>query len=351
MKAARLHGRADIRIDEIPEPATRPGTVKVEVEWCGICGSDLNEYVDGPKYVPAPGAPHPLTGETVPITMGHEFAGVVVELGEGVGDLSLGDRVVVEPYIVCGKCDACQRNRYNVCASQGFVGLSGLGGGFSRFVVAERRWIHPLRGLSTEVGALVEPLAVARHAIRLSGAIAGDTALVFGAGPIGLLTSAALNAVGVSEVIMVARPGARQGKAHLAGATHVLDPTDGSVVEAVLDLTQGRGADVSFECAGADTALASALRATRAGGTCVNVAIWGHTPRVPMNVLVLREVSLVGSLAYANDHPATIEMIEDGRIDPLPFVTGRIQLEDIVVAGFDELVNNRAEHVKILVQP
>jgi (R,R)-butanediol dehydrogenase/meso-butanediol dehydrogenase/diacetyl reductase len=83
----------------------------------------------------------------------------------------------------------------------------------------------------------------------------------------------------------------------------------------------------------------------------VNVAIWGHTPRVPMNVLVLREVSLVGSLAYANDHPATIEMIEDGRIDPLPFVTGRIQLEDIVVAGFDELVNNRAEHVKILVQP
>lgn len=164
MKAARFYGPGDIRIDDVREPATRPGTVKVEVEWCGICGTDLHEYLEGPIFAPAEGTPHPLTGETVPITLGHEFAGVVRELGDGVGDLRVGDRVVVEPYLVCGRCDPCLRGMYNVCQSLGFVGLSGGGGGFSQFVVAERRWIHPLGELGTDVGALIEPLAVAYHA-------------------------------------------------------------------------------------------------------------------------------------------------------------------------------------------
>lgn len=203
MKAARFYGPGDIRIDNVTEPATRPGTVKVEVEWCGICGTDLHEYLEGPIFAPAEGAPHPLTGETVPITLGHEFAGVVRELGDGVNDLRVGDRVVVEPYLVCGRCDPCQRGMYNVCQSLGFVDLSGGGGGFSQFVVAERRWIHPLGELGTDVGALIEPLAVAYHAVRLSGARPGGTAIVFGAGPIGLVTTAVLRAVGTESIIVV----------------------------------------------------------------------------------------------------------------------------------------------------
>lgn len=122
----------------------RPGTVKVQVESAGICGTDLHEYLEGPIFAPTPDAPHPLTSESIPITLGHEFAGVVAEIGEGVDDVRLGDRVVVEPYLVCGRCDACSTGRYNVCATLGFVGLSGGGGGFWQFVVAERRWIHPL---------------------------------------------------------------------------------------------------------------------------------------------------------------------------------------------------------------
>ncbi len=99
--------------DDIPEPRTRPGTVKVEVEWCGICRTDLHEYLEGPIFAPAADAPHPLTGETVPITLGHEFAGVVHEVGDGVDDVHVGDRVAVEPYIICGHCDACARGKYN----------------------------------------------------------------------------------------------------------------------------------------------------------------------------------------------------------------------------------------------
>lgn len=351
MKAARFHGRGDIRIDDVPEPATRPGTVKVEVEWCGICGTDLHEYLDGPIFAPTPEAPHPLTGESYPMQLGHEFAGVVVELGEGVSDLRLGDRVVVEPYIVCGRCDACQQGRYNVCASLGFVGLSGGGGGFSRYVVAERRWIHPLGELGTDVGALVEPLAVAYHGVRLSGVRPGQTGVVFGAGPIGLVTAASLRAVGVEEVFVVEPAAVRKAKAPGAGATAVIDPNDGDVVEAVMELTKGRGADVAFECAGVDAVLASAIRATRVGGTVVNLAIWGHNASVAMNDLVFREVSVVGSLAYCNDHADTIRLIQDGKVDPYQFITGRIGLDDIVEKGFKELIENKEENVKILVQP
>ena len=351
MKAARFHGRGDIRVDEVPEPQVRPGTVLVEVEWCGICGSDLHEYLEGPIFVPTAEAPHPLTGESMPVTLGHEFAGVVAEVGAGVDDVRVGDRVVVEPYVVCGRCDACRQGRYNVCRTLGFVGLSGGGGGFSRYVVAERRWIHPLGDLGTDVGALIEPLAVAYHAVRLSGARPGQSAVVFGAGPIGLVTTAALTAAGVEQVVVVEPAEARKQKAGVAGAATVLDPRSVEVVEAVDELTEGRGADVTFECAGVDQVLATAIRSTRVGGTCVNVAIWGHEARVAMNDLVFREVSVLGSLAYAHDHPATIEMVAAGRVDPFQFITGRIALDDIVEQGFRELIDNKEENVKILVQP
>jgi len=284
MKAARFYGPGDIRIDDVPEPTTQPGTVKVEVEWAGICGTDLHEYLEGPIFAPTADAPHPLTGESVPITLGHEFAGVVAEVGAGVDRVRVGDRVAVEPYIICGTCDACTQGRYNVCATLGFVGLSGYGGGFAQFVV-------------------VEPAQV------------------------------------------------RKAKAPVAGATHVLDPTTTDVVAEVHELTKGRGADVSFECAGIDAVLASAIRSTRAGGTVVNVAIWGHEASVAMNDLVFREVNVLGSLAYANDHPATIEMVASGKVDPFQFITGRIELDDIVAKGFDELISNKEENVKILVRP
>jgi (R,R)-butanediol dehydrogenase/meso-butanediol dehydrogenase/diacetyl reductase len=351
MKAARFHGPGDIRIDDVPEPLVRPGAVKVEVEWCGICGTDLHEYLEGPIFAPPANAPHPLTGETVPITLGHEFAGVVHEVGDGVDGVRVGDRVAVEPYIICGRCDACQQGRYNVCQTLGFVGLSGYGGGFSQFVVAEQRWIHPLGDLGTDVGALVEPLAVAHHAVRLSGARPDQTALVFGAGPIGLVTTAALRAAGVEQIIVVEPADVRKAKAPGAGADHVLDPAQTDVVAEVMELTKGRGADVSFECAGIDAVLKSAILATRAGGTCVNVAIWGHEASVAMNDLVFREVNLLGSLAYAGDHPATIEMIASGKVDPFQFITGRIDLADIVSDGFEQLISHKEENVKILVHP
>lgn len=351
MKAARFHGRGDIRIDDVPDPQVGPGQVEVSVDWCGICGTDLHEFLEGPIFIPQKGAPHPITGSELPVVMGHEFAGVVSAVGSGVADVREGDRVAVEPYYVCGECVACTAGRYNICRKLGFVGLSGQDGGFAERCVVDARWVHPLGDLPTDIGALVEPLAVGYHAVRLSGLRPGGTAAVFGAGPIGLVTTAALKAAGAGRLIVVEPAAARKAKAAGAGADEVLDPTGTDVPDAIRDLTAGAGADVAFECAGVDAVLAAAIGSVRPGGTVVNVAIWGHVPQVAMNDLVLSEVSVIGSLAYCGDHADTIALLRDGKVDAQQFITGRIGLTDLVDGGFRELIDNKEENVKILVSP
>ncbi len=156
-------------------------------------------------------------------------------LGDGVGDgrsgLRVGDKVVVEPYIVCGRCDACRTGSYNVCATLGFVGLSGYGGGFSQYVVAEERWIHPLGDLGTDVGALIEPLAVAYHAVTAVRCTTGTDGARVRCGPDRAGDDGALRAAGVEDVIVVEPADVRKAKAPGAGATHVLDPTATDITE------------------------------------------------------------------------------------------------------------------------
>lgn len=351
MKAARFHGRGDVRVEDVPASDPGPGQVQVAVEWCGICGTDLHEFLDGPIFTPTPQAPHPLTGGAIPITLGHEFSGVVAGVGSGVTGVKEGDRVVVEPYDVCGTCVACRAGRYNVCRQLGFIGLDGDQGGFAERMVVDQRWVHGIEGLTTEQGALVEPLAVGYHATKLSGIEKGQTAAVFGSGPIGLVTAAALRAAGAGQIVVVEPADARKAKAPGAGADHVLDPTEVDVPEAIRELTDGAGADVTFECAGLDPVLAQAVASTRPGGTCVNVSIWGHPATFDVNSLVFSEIRLIGSLAYAGRHPEVIDLIRDGVVDVEQFITGRIALDDIVDQGFRELIDHKETNVKILVHP
>lgn len=354
MKATRFHGKEDIRTEQIPEPELLPGSVKVKVEWTGICGTDLHEYEEGAIFCPKPGHPHPLTGETVPVVLGHELAGVVHDVGEGVTGLSVGDRVAVEPFILCGECEYCRAGeQYNLCPRAGYYGLSGRGGGFAEYVVVrDPAMVHPLGVLSTEVGALVEPLAVAHHAVRRSGAKPGDTAVVFGAGPIGIFVTLILRAVGVTEIYNVEISTIRKEKVRAAGSTLVIDPTGEDVVSRVRELTGGRGVDVAFECVAASSALQAAMDATRSGGTVVNVSIWSHNADINLFGLTMRELNLVGTSAYANDHAAVITLLQQGKItDVEQFITGRVAVEDVVEHGFKQLVHNKEENVKILVHP
>ncbi len=351
MKAARFHGRKDIRIQDIAEPVLRPGAVAIDVAWCGICGTDLHEYLEGPIFIPSAGHPHPLSHEEEPVTMGHEFSGTITALGAGVTGLEVGQNVVVEPYFACGECTPCLADRYNLCVKMGFIGLAGGGGGLSEKIVVEQRWVHPVGTIPLDQAALIEPLAVGHHAFVRSGAKAGDVAFVGGAGPIGLLLCAVLKAEGLT-VIVSELSEARKSIARSTGvADHVLDPSKENVVARVHQLTGGQGADVGFECSSVDAVLDQLLDGVRPGGVVVNVSIWGHRAAVDMQKLVLKEIDLRGTIAYVRDHPATIKLVLDGKIDLAPFISARIPLNRLVEDGFETLIDHKDTAVKVIVHP
>ncbi|MFA3899677.1 MULTISPECIES: 2,3-butanediol dehydrogenase [unclassified Rhodococcus (in: high G+C Gram-positive bacteria)] len=350
MKAARFHGQKDIRIEEIPEPELRPGTVKLKVAWCGICGTDLHEYLEGPIFISAPGHPHPLSHENAPVTMGHEFSGTVEEVGEGVTDVEVGENVVVEPYFVCNECAPCKAGNYHLCTKMGFIGLAGGGGGLSEKVVVDRRWIHKIGNIPLDEAALIEPLSVAHHAVVRSGAESGTVAIVGGAGPIGLLVAAVLKGLGVTTIVTELSE-ARKAKALSSGvADYVIDPTTEDVKARVLELSGGIGADIGFECAGVNAVLDTMLDTVRPAGVVVNVSIWGKPATIDMQKLVLKEIDLRGTIAYVRDHEAVIKMVQDGVVDLAPFITGRIQLEELISEGFTTLIEHNDTAVKILVR-
>ncbi|TFC35768.1 2,3-butanediol dehydrogenase [Cryobacterium sp. TMT2-42-4] len=351
MKAARFHGQKDVRIENIKEPETRSGTVKIAVAWCGICGTDLHEYLDGPIFISAPGHPHPLSHESLPVTMGHEFSGTIEEVGDGVEGLTVGDNVVVEPYFVCNECPPCKAGNYHLCEKMGFIGLAGGGGGLSEKIVVDQRWVHPIGDLPLDEAALIEPLSVAHHAVVRSGAKAGDVALIGGAGPIGLLTAAILKGIGVTTIMSELSTARKEKSLSSGAADYVVDPTTENVKARVLELTGGVGADVAFECAGVNIVLDTLLDALRPAGVLVNVSIWGHPATVDMQKIVLKEIDLRGTIAYARDHEETISLVTSGKIDLKPFITGRIALDDLISEGFDTLINHNDTAVKILVHP
>jgi (R,R)-butanediol dehydrogenase/meso-butanediol dehydrogenase/diacetyl reductase len=352
MKAAVFHGPRDVRLEDVPEPEVRPGNVKVKVDWCGICGTDLHEYLAGPIFIPPPGSPHPITGETLPLTLGHEFAGEVVDVGSEVDGIATGDRVAIEPVYRCGECAACRRGLPNLCEQLGFYGLMGGGGGMSEYAVMPSYMVHGLPdGLTSEQGALVEPIAVGLRAVRRAGVRAGQSAVVFGGGPIGAVTVQCLRALGAGQVIVVEVAQARKDKALQIGADAVIDPTEEDAVARVRELTGGEGSDHSFDAAGIQETLRTALGATRKGGTVTIISIWEGPVEIDPNQIVLSELHVVGTIAYTpQDFADTITMLRDGSIATDAIVTERIGLSDIVAGGFEELTDHKDRHVKILVR-
>lgn len=351
MKAARYYDQKDIRIEDIPEPELKPGTVAIDVAWCGICGTDLHEYLEGPIFVPPKGHPHPISGEEAPVTLGHEFSGTITALGEGVTGLEVGQNVIVEPYIIGEDVDTGEGSSYQLSENMNFIGLGGRGGGLSEKIVVEQRWVHPVGDIPLDEAALIEPLSVGHHAYVRSGASEGDVAIVGGAGPIGLLTAGVLKASGLTVYISELSE-ARKEMARTTGvADEVFDPREVDVAEKVRELTDGKGADVGFECSSVPVVLDMLIDAVKPGGVIVNVSIWGRKPEVDMPNLVLKEIDLRGTIGYSNDHPATIKLVQEGKLDLSKFITGRIKLDELVDKGFDQLINNNEKHVKILVNP
>lgn len=355
MKAAVFHGREDLRVEEIDPGEVDANDVRVDLRAAGICGSDLHEYAAGPIFIPDE-TPHPVTGDVAPVPMGHEFAGIVSEVGTDVETVQEGDAVAVNPIVWCGTCRYCDEGKYHLCKNGGFIGLSGGGGGFAEETVVPAESAVPLpEGMSVERGALVEPLTVGVHAVRKANVRAGDSVAVFGSGPIGQGVIQAAQAAGAADIYVSEPQETRADMAAQSGADAVIDPTETDPVEHITAETNG-GADTTFEVAGVEQTVRQAITTAKHDGRVTIVSIFEDEVSIHPNDVVLGERTVSGTLAYQGGPRSTasfgrtIRMIQQGQLEPELLVTSRIALDDIVDEGFERLLSDKDE-VKMLVEP
>ncbi|MDG4663448.1 2,3-butanediol dehydrogenase [Mycobacterium sp. 236(2023)] len=346
MRAAVYYGPNKVMIDDVDEPDVRPGTVKLKVGFNGICGTDLHEYYAGPIFVPT--APHPLTGAQLPLTMGHEFSGTITAVGDGVTGWSEGDRVAVEPIYQCHRCGPCRAGNYNVCQQIGFHGLMS-DGGMAEYTVVPTSMLHKLPdNVSLELGALVEPMSVAYHAATLGDVRPGDTAMVFGAGPIGIGLWFALRCKGLEDVFVVEPSPVRRAAIEALGAD-TLDPGAVDVPAFIDHHTKGNGADAVFDAAGVTPAVSTALACVGSRKPMISVAIYEKPLETPLLNLVMNESRIQGSLCYTGaDFEAVIALMSEGKYDTAGWVT-RIPIDHVIDEGFEAL--HAGKKMKVLVDP
>lgn len=344
MQAVRLHGPGDLRFDEVPAlPEPGPDQVIVQPTWCGLCGTDMKYYLG--KHPSRPGEPDPY-----PFVMGHEFSARVVALGRDVHGVSSGDRVAVLPLRHCGKCAECWEGRFHHCRSKQWTGLGAASGGLCDLTLLEAYQATRINGLSEQQAALVEPAAVALNAVTAAGVEAGDSVLIAGAGPIGMLALFASTVAGASAVYVLETNPARAKRVADMGGIPVSGELEGWL-EQLMAATHGRGVDIAIDCAGVEAALASCFAAVRPGGVVAVPSVHREAPRVDVLQITRKSVALVGSIGYSRSvWRRTIDLIAGGRLPVERVVTSRIPRPDVLSAGLEVLSAPQQSELKILVR-
>ncbi len=352
MKAAVWHAQKDVRIEDLPLPPSPPeGQVQIEVKWCGICGTDLHEYLGGPLYIPTD-KPHPLTGAKSPVILGHEMSGKVMAVGAGVDRVSAGDRVVLCPIIGCRECEYCRSGLMGLCSKIAFLGISWHSGGFSQVVNVFDYMCYKLPSeVSDEEGALIEPLAAAVRAVQKARIHAGETVAVVGAGAIGLMATQAAVQSGAGQVIVLEPSGIRRKLATTCGASACINPMNENPVTAVAELTSGKGADAVIECSGTNATGLLAGRVASRQGRVVVMGVFEKPAAFDYTDMVYGEKSMIGSMGGYGVFDETIRLLADKKFNLVPLITKKIGLAQIVEEGFSELSTNKEQHIKIIVAP
>ncbi|MEB0266835.1 2,3-butanediol dehydrogenase [Cryobacterium sp. 10I5] len=349
MRAAVFHGAGDIRVEEITAPGTpRAGEVLVRPLWCGICGTDLHEYAQGPIVIPR--EPHPLTGACGSQILGHEFSAEVVEVGEGVTAVRPGERVSVMPLLSCGHCYFCRRGLNHLCRTMAAVGLSYQWGGIADLAIVPAVNVTALPdGVSDLQGAVVEPGAVAAYGVDTARVRPGDNVLITGAGPIGALASLYAASLGANVFVSEVNP-VRAALVRSFDVGVVLDPTAVDVPGWLRDRTDGIGVDAVIECSGNERALQAAIASVRSAGRISQTGL--HTKAAAIDPMVISEhdITISGTWCFpVTDWPRIIDLIDRGRYPVEKVVTAQIALEDVVAQGFDTLLSPTGDQVKVLV--
>ena len=341
MKAAVLHPEGGLEIEERPVPEPGPDEVLVSPRLVGICGSDLHYYKEG------------RIGDwrvTEPHVLGHEFAGVVEEVGTDTETVPVGTHVAVEPILPCWDCQACRRGVYNLCPHISFTGSPHTDGALQEAVVVPARSLHPLpEDMSFELGALVEPTSIAVHAVRRSGLQPGETVTIIGAGPIGLLILSVCRAYGAGAVHITDLDPGRLQIAEDLGATTAVN-VRGMVTDDIREATNQAGADITFEAVGSPRTLETAMELVRPSGRVIAVGV-NVTEHIPFNMMLAqsREATVIPIYLGRNAFGEAIELLSSGGIQGDRLVSHRFPLER-AAEGMDTALQGGSGAVKVMIE-
>ena len=342
MRASRLHGIRELRLDTLPRPVPGPGQALLQVASVGVCGSDVHYYLHGRI------GSQVVTG---PIIMGHEFSARIAGVGPGVKGLAVGQLVSVEPGISCGKCESCLQGHPNLCPNVRFCGTPPIDGVFAEYTVLPAENCFPLpEGFGPVEGAMLEPLGIAIHTVDLANLKAGQTVAVLGAGPIGLLVAAVAKAAGASQILMTEPLAHRRQFALEYIADAALNPETVDVVTEIKQLTGGRGVDVAFEAAGESDTPQQAAAMARIGGKVIVAGI-PTDDTMNMNASTVRHKGLTIKIVRRMKHtyPRAIRLVQTGMVDVKSLATHQFPLERIDEA-FDLVAGYRDGVLRAMIQ-
>ena len=343
MKSLLLSEYNHLEIVDLPIPSIAPNDVLVRVEACGICGSDVHGY-DGSSGRRIP-----------PIVMGHEAAGMIAATGTDVAGFSRGDRVTFDSTVYCGQCEYCARGEVNLCDNRQVVGVScpdyRRAGAFAEYVVVPPRVLYRLPDtISFTSAAMLEAVSVALHALRISAVKGGETALVIGAGMIGLLALQAAKIAGCSRVLIADIDQTRLTLAKQVGADEVLHLSGPHLATEVMRLTRGHGADLTLEAVGQSETVATAIGCTRKGGKVTLIGNIASEIPFPLQKVVTRQLRLQGSCASAGEYPHAIELVASREIQVEPLISAIAPLEE-GPQWFQRLHSREPNLMKVILTP
>ena len=350
MKALVYHGNRDLRLETVEDLQPGPNEVKLRVDYCGICATDIEEYLYGPKFISSD-PPNPLTGRSVPLVVGHELMATVSETGPGVEGVEQGQRVAIHGVLTCGRCRWCTSGQTQQCATQAFVGF-GIDGGLAEYLVWPASHLVPLpENLASREAALVEPASVAGHAVRRARLTTGDRVAVLGVGTVGMLAMQIAKAAG-AQVFAIDTRQMSLDLARELGADAAIDARDPHLNDAILELTDGTGPDVVLDAAGTASTPADAVRWVRKGGRVVLVAIYTDTPQFDFNSIVIDEKEMIGTVGYARlDVEESVRLLSEGSVKSAPLISDVIGLDDVIDVGYKRMLEPTKDIFRILVSP
>lgn len=338
MKQAVMTSPGHIEFHDVPVPEPGKGEVLIRMKRIGVCGSDIHVWH----------GKHALT--PYPVVQGHEVSGTVEKVGVGVKGLAAGDPVTLQPQVTCGTCYPCRHGSYHICDSLKVMGFQTTGAGSELFAVDASKVLKLPKGMSLDYGAMVEPAAVAVHAISRFGDVKGKKVLVLGAGPIGNLVAQTAKGLGASAVLITDVSDFRLGKAKECGIEARVNVASADLAAAVRQHLGEDKADVIFECVGVGQTIAQAVATARKGTDIIVVGVFGSPAPVDLGTVQDRELRLIGTLMYKEpDWKVAIGLIKDGKINLAPLITDRFAFADYVKA-YQYIDANRERAMKVMIE-